>query len=442
MRVTGRKIWAVLLSLILMVGLFPGTAFAYPTYEPIVTIVPANHSELVPIVRVGDSIGGGTVTSVNGATIKVQCTMDGATGSTSTFRLPKANELWNIASYSLNYISWAGQGDGRKSEGASAMLSPAGCSAYYYFNSVTPGGGGGDATNYLWNFTLQYDANGGTNAPAAQTYGTNSKYEKSHSFTVSSSLPVRDGYTFLGWADTASATTAKYQPGSSCLVSAASIPGYNGGSVTKTIYAVWQASTPPTPPTTYTVTYTDGVDGEVVFADQTTSDLKAGDPTPAFSGTPSREGYTFVRWNPSVAEKVAGNATYSAVWEKIPTYTVTYTDGVDGEVIFADQTTSDLKAGDPTPAFSGTPSREGYTFKGWSPDLATTVEGNATYTAVWEKNSTPATPAPGDSTPSLPQSGQSWWPVWMLSILGVSFLVAGIATRNRNGRKHLSGNEE
>ena len=71
MRVTGRKIWAVLLSLILMVGLFPGTAFAYPTYEPIVTIVPANHSELVPIVRVGDSIGGGTVTSVNGATIKV-----------------------------------------------------------------------------------------------------------------------------------------------------------------------------------------------------------------------------------------------------------------------------------------------------------------------------------------------------------------------------------
>lgn len=279
--------------------------------------------------------------------------------------------MWNIASYSLGYISWAGQGDGSKSEGASAQLSPAGCSAYYYFNSVTPGGG--DTTKYLWNFTLQYDANGGMNAPAAQTYGTNSKYEKSHSFTVSSSLPVRDGYTFLGWADTASATTAKYQPGSSCLASAASIPGYGGGSVTKTIYAVWKASTPPTPPTTYTVTYTDGVDGEVIFADQTTSNLKAGDPTPAFSGTPSREGYTF---------------------------------------------------------------------EGWNPDLATTVEGDATYSAVWEKNSAPATPAPGDSTPSLPQSGQPWWPVWMLSILGVAFLVAGIATRNRNGRKHLSGNEE
>ena len=246
-----RRIWTILLSLALLAGLIPAAAFAYSTYYPIVTIVPANHSELVPIVKVGDSIGGGEVVEINGATIKVQCVMNGATGNTDTFRLPYAKQLWDIASYSMNYISWAGQGGATKSEGASAQLSPRGCSAYYYFNSVTPSSG---STSYLWNFTLKYNANGGTNAPAAQTYGTNDKYTKSYSFTVSNNQPTRDGYTFKGWAENASDKTAKYRPGGSCLVSATSIPGYNGGSVTKTIYAVWEPAPTPTPEATPTPT--------------------------------------------------------------------------------------------------------------------------------------------------------------------------------------------
>lgn len=71
--------------------------------------------------------------------------------------------------------------------------------------------------------------------------------------------------------------------------------------------------------------------------------------------------------------------------EAVTTYTVTYTDGVDSEEIFADQITTDLVAGADTPAFDGTPSREGYAFKGWSPEVAATVTGDATYTAQWEK---------------------------------------------------------
>ena len=75
----------------------------------------------------------------------------------------------------------------------------------------------------------------------------------------------------------------------------------------------------------YTVTYTDGVENEKVFADQVYSNLINGDATPSFRGTPTRNGYRFTGWEPTVAEKVTGNAVYTAQWEKeeVP-YTVIF----------------------------------------------------------------------------------------------------------------------
>ena len=64
----------------------------------------------------------------------------------------------------------------------------------------------------------------------------------------------------------------------------------------------------------YTVTYTDGVDNEEIFKDQTYT-VEAGKATPAFNGTPTRKGYTFVGWKPAVAATVTGNATYEATWK-------------------------------------------------------------------------------------------------------------------------------
>lgn len=64
---------------------------------------------------------------------------------------------------------------------------------------------------------------------------------------------------------------------------------------------------------TVTVTYIDGVDGAEVFADQVYT-VELGDPTPAFSGTPSRTGYTFAGWNPTVTETVSGTVLYTAQW--------------------------------------------------------------------------------------------------------------------------------
>lgn len=72
-------------------------------------------------------------------------------------------------------------------------------------------------------------------------------------------------------------------------------------------------------------------------------------------------------------------------------YTVTYTDGVDNEEVFKDQTYT-VEAGKATPAFNGTPTRKGYTFTGWKPAVAAIVTGNATYEATWKTGSATTTP--------------------------------------------------
>lgn len=85
-------------------------------------------------------------------------------------------------------------------------------------------------------------------------------------------------------------------------------------------------------------------------------------------------------------------------------YTVTYTDGVEDAVLFEDQTINNLPYGAALPAFNGTPTREGYDFDGWSPDLAQTVTADMTYTAVWKQKPTePSEPLePSGPKPSEP----------------------------------------
>ncbi len=85
---------------------------------------------------------------------------------------------------------------------------------------------------------------------------------------------------------------------------------------------------------------------------------------------------------------------YNDTEKAVTTYTVTYTDGVDGVVVFADQTFT-VEAGKATPTISN-PTRSGYTFKGWNPSVVATVTGNVTYTATWQKNSS------GGYIPSVP----------------------------------------
>lgn len=175
--------------------------------------------------------------------------------------------------------------------------------------------------------------------------------------TADAPTPTRTGYTFKFWS----------REGQNGDVTGQTVNGWTN------LYAVWEKNT-------YTVTYTDGVNGEA-FADQAYT-AKYEDATPAFEGTPTRAGYKFLGWEPTVAETVTENATYVAQWEKL--YTVTYTDGV-GEKAFKDDVHSDLEKDTPTPAFSGgTPTRKGFVFDGWTPEVAETVTDNATYSAQWK----------------------------------------------------------
>ena len=193
-----------------------------------------------------------------------------------------------------------------------------------------------------------------------------------------------------------------------------------------------------TPSEKYTVTYTDGVDGEEIFKDQIYT-VEAGKATPAFSGTPARDGYKFTGWSPAVTDTVTGDATYTAQWEKltsVETFTVTYTDGVDNEEIFKDQIYT-VESGKATPAFNGTPTRKGYTFTGWKPAVAATVTGNATYEATWKVNST----APGKNKPNTgettsPKTGDTSNPVLWFALLFVSSSAAIGTTIVSRKRKH------
>lgn len=76
--------------------------------------------------------------------------------------------------------------------------------------------------------------------------------------------------------------------------------------------------------------------------------------------------------------------THTAPTPEVKEFTVTYTDGVENEEVFANQVYT-VKENDPTPAFEGEPTREGYVFLGWEPEVAETVTANATYTATWEE---------------------------------------------------------
>ena len=147
----------------------------------------------------------------------------------------------------------------------------------------------------------------------------------------------------------------------------------------------------------FSVTYTDGIGG-TSFADETTSDLRRGTPTPAFTGgTPTRSGYTFAGWEPSVAATVTDNAVYTAQWAKNSSsshhstrYTLHY-ESNGGTAYKDERCSSGTKV-----TLDKTPTRESYTFTGWYADKAltqkiTTVTMNSDKTvyAGWEATGVP-----------------------------------------------------
>ncbi len=162
-------------------------------------------------------------------------------------------------------------------------------------------------------YRIRYDANGGTGGPSVfgmKFYGTD--------VTLSSSVPTRDGYEFLGWATSSTATTPQYQPGDT----------YSKNE-SVTLYAVWKAI-----PTTYTLTYNANNGGGAP------SNTTGNGAVTISSTVPTRFGYTFLGWStsssatsasyePGDSITLSSNKTLYAVWKsatsisKDTTYTPT-----------------------------------------------------------------------------------------------------------------------
>lgn len=266
-------------------------------------------------------------------------------------------------------------------------------------------------------FELHYNANGGTGAPDSQTYTSYSATSTQATFTSRNQIPTKDGYTFKGWADSAAATTAQYQPGGTIPVKHENSP--------KTVYAVWEKNDSPVPdnpggtkpdvanaqvkicvqciedsathqPKNYGIlpgAYVDGllqVDGTYYYS-ITLNRAKYIEKFDQDSGkthtdTEPNESIQFKwQWKNGKWELISDIAPVikcqceKQVEEK---YTVTYTDGVDGK-FFEDVVFSDLKSGVATSAFGKDPYHPGYTFAGWEPVVAATVTETVTYVAKW-----------------------------------------------------------
>lgn len=179
--------------------------------------------------------------------------------------------------------------------------------------SYSPGGTfttNANTTLYaIWSaatYTVSYNANGGSSAPASQTKNFN------EALTLSSSTPTRVGHTFSRWNTKADGTGANYNPGGAYTANA-----------DVTLYAVWTVNT-------YDVVYdANGGTGapesqqKTYLVDLTLSDT-----------VPTRDGFTFVHWNTKLDDTGATydpgdtfssnySVTLHAIWTRSE-YIITY----------------------------------------------------------------------------------------------------------------------
>lgn len=223
-------------------------------------------------------------------------------------------------------------------------------------------------------YSIRYDANGGSGAPATQ------KKEHGKSILLSSIEPVRTGYNFLGWSKSETATYASYRPGAE----------YYTNEDTK-LYAVWDIKK-------FTITYYDN-GGTGAPSTQT---KEYGKSIFLSKTVPMRTGYTFLGWSTDPSATTATYITGSeyaknsdlslyAVW-KIITYSIQY-DANGGDGAPANQTKT---YGIDVSISAKVPTRTGYNFMGWSTSANSTIiayKGGDAYTAnqsvtlyaVWSK---------------------------------------------------------
>lgn len=227
----------------------------------------------------------------------------------------------------------------------------------------------------LWYVT--YNANGGSYAPSTQ------KKHFNNTLYLSTQKPTRSGYTFKGWSTSSSSSYAQYQPGDAFTTDA-----------DVTLYAVWKQSQT----TQYSLSF-NLQGGTGTF---NTLYGEYGNRVQIPYTSPTKSGYTFLGWatysggsasyQPGEYYTLYGNSTLYAVWQSSGGTTQYYLNfnlqggsgtfntlyGVYGERLFIP---------------SSSPTKNGYTFQGWStsstgspqyqPGDYYTIYSNTILYAIW-----------------------------------------------------------
>lgn len=120
--------------------------------------------------------------------------------------------------------------------------------------------------------------------------------------SISTYLPTRDGYTFVGWARSSTATTADYYTGDNVGVWSTST--YQSSPAELVLYAVWSQ--------TFTLSYSTSYSGVTNMPSAVTG-ITSGTGVTVSSKVPVLSGYTFKGWsktNGGSVQYVAGNSIY------------------------------------------------------------------------------------------------------------------------------------
>jgi len=293
---------------------------------------------------------------------------NGATGSMDTmhFTYDEAQPLLDngFSRTGYNYVGWSATPDGdvvyTDGESVSNLTSVDGDTVvlYAHWDIIT--------------YTISYDLSGGSVAtPNATSYTVESA-------DITLTNPTRDGYTFAGWT------------GTGLDAATLSVTIEHGSTGNRTYTATWTINV-------YTISY-DLAGGSVATPNPTSYTVESTDITLV---NPTRTGYTFAGWTGTdlaeptttvtISQGSTGDRAYTAIWT-INIYTISY-DLAGGSVVTPNPTSYTVESTDITLT---NPTRDGYTFAGWTgtdldePTLNVTIEqgstGDRTYTATWTIN--------------------------------------------------------
>ena len=223
-------------------------------------------------------------------------------------------------------------------------------------------------------YKVTYNSNGGTGSVSAQSA------KAGNTIVITSSKPSREGYTFLGWSKSSTATVATYVSGKAYSFTA-----------NTTLYAVWKK-------VEYSVTY--NMNGGTGSVPKQTKYYGVN----LYLSTviPEKKGYVFKGWAKTSTASVVlyksgqiydknENIVLYAVWEDAD-YTITYSAN-GGQNPPAAQTFEFGKAATIT---KETPTKSGYDFLGWGTSAVSTevkyksgeedtIDKDITLYAIWEK---------------------------------------------------------